>query len=255
MKATVLLTLMLIASLAAAQVNQFYDSMNTLYNDADALFEKYHLYKKEQGLIAGIQNEIAELNNDSLVQYATIAFYNQAYGYKWVDKGELSVLIDDLIKNPITDGIEKLAVAVKEGREQGLIGQVLPAIKLQNAYGDDVDIRDLGSQYVVIDLWATWCGPCLKDMTKVPGLKAKYDFVEFYSISFDKELKKMTKFVRKKEYDWPIVFAGEGHELWDYFEVQALPHYYIINQEHRIIASTVFDLEDELETLHQELKQ
>jgi hypothetical protein len=50
---------------------------------------------------------------------------------------------------------------------------------------------------------------------------------------------------------WPIVFAGENHELWNYFEVRALPQYFIVDDDRKIIATTVTDLEGELEMLKQ----
>jgi thiol-disulfide isomerase/thioredoxin len=233
-----------------AQNNSFYDSLNTLYSNDRYLFEKFHQYKKGDGFIQGMKNEFETLENDSLEQYAIIAFYNNAYGYKWVNKEQLTELIRTVINNSSSSRIKKLAIEVKRNREQGFIGKSLPSIKLKNAYGEFIDVRDIKSPYIVIDLWATWCAPCLKDMVNVPTLKKKYNNIEFYSISFDKDFKRMEKFVKKKEYNWPIVFAGEDHELWEYFEVRALPQYFIVNQDREIISSTVNNLEDELELLN-----
>ena len=249
MRTFIIILLSFITFETLAQTQSYYDSLNSVFSDSKYLFQKFDQYKKKGGLIPGMKEEITQIPNDSLQQIALIAFYNQAYGYKWVDKKPLTDLIDMVIQNPKSDELKDLAIQVKSKREKGLIGQSLPHINLPNAEGELVSIYDLDTEFIVIDLWATWCAPCLKDMKKIPTLKAKYDFVEFYSISFDKEYEKMVKFQKKKNYKWPIVFAGENHELWDYFEVRALPHYFIVNKEREIIASTVFDLETELEML------
>src|SRR5436190_13099640 len=93
-------------------------------------------------------------------------------------------------------------------------------LSFQNAiYGVTVDMKDLRGQVVVIDFWATWCGPCVGEMPKMKELYAKYhdQGVQFIGVSLDQPedkggLEKLKKFVKEKEIAWPQYYQGNGWE-------------------------------------------
>ena len=61
-----------------------------------------------------------------------------------------------------------------------------PEFQLKNEKGEIVSLRDFQGKYVYIDFWATWCVPCIKEMTIMPALQEKYGpVIEFVSISID----------------------------------------------------------------------
>ena len=83
----------------------------------------------------------------------------------------------------------------------------------------EVSMKGLRGKVVVVDFWATWCGPCVAEMPKMKELYARYHDrgVEFLGVSLDypKEeggLDRLKAFVAKNEIPWPQYYQGNGWE-------------------------------------------
>ena len=85
--------------------------------------------------------------------------------------------------------------------------------------GETVSADTLKGKVLVIDFWATWCGPCIAEMPKMKELYAQYKErgVEFVGISLDNPedkggLEALRKYCKEQQITWPQYYQGKGWE-------------------------------------------
>lgn len=195
-----------------------------------------------------IISEISSKYSSEEQQKELIEFYRNAYDFKIVDKSVLKILIDSIATYGLNEEIKLSALEAKNSIEFRLLNKKIKDFNFSNKTGKPISLYSLNSKIVIIELWATWCGPCIKEMTKIPELRKLNQDIEFYSISLDKTPEKMKKFVEKHKYDWPIVYGGDEEsngELFGYFHIVAIPTYYIIDRD-GIVIRILDELDEEL---------
>ena len=171
-------------------------------------------------------------------QMELIKFYKEAYDFKIVDKAILINLVDSLAENGLNERVKQFAAGSKHFVEHRFLDKGIRDFQLPDKDGLNVKLSTLNDKIVIVELWATWCSPCLKEIPKIPALRKKNPNIEFYSISLDKSPDKMKKFIEKNNYDWPMVFGGSDHinpELWHYLNIVAVPKYYTIDRDGTVI--------------------
>lgn len=180
-----------------------------------------------------IISEITRNYEDEQEQTELIRFYREAYDYKIVDKVILKTLVDSLAIHGLNEEVRAFALESRTLIEHRFLDKEMRDFAFPDKDGKIIRLTSLKEKIVIVELWATWCGPCIKEMKKIPALRKMNSNIEFYSISLDKSPDKMKKFVDKNQYDWPIVFGGDeeaNQELWDYLHIVAIPKYYTVDR-------------------------
>ncbi len=140
-------------------------------------------------------------------------------------------------------------------REREAIGKPLELEFNDAIGGTPVSVKNLKGKVVVIDFWATWCGPCVAEMPRMKTLYNKYhgQGVEFIGVSLDETreeggLDKLKKFVQEQEIAWPQYYQGNGwnSEFSTSWGIDAIPAVFIIDTDGKLFSVKARDKLDEM---------
>ncbi len=155
---------------------------------------------------------------------------------------DLKTALEDRILNDFPDS-RYVGVIKGSRRQRTLIGKPFDLEFSDAIKGSTVSIKALKGKVVVIDFWATWCGPCGAEMPKMKELYAKYrdQGVEFIGVSLDhtKEqggLDKLKKFVAEKKIAWPQYYQGKGwdSEFSTSWGINAIPCVFVVDTDGKL---------------------
>lgn len=146
------------------------------------------------------------------------------------------------------------AYAQYESTTNGTI--LAPEIAMKNPEGKDLRLTDLRGKVVLIDFWASWCGPCRQENPNVVRLYRKFQNKGFtvFSVSLDEDIDAWKSAIKKDGLTWPYHVSdlkGWQTPLIKTYGFEAIPFTVLINQEGKIIGTNLRgeQLEQKLEEL------
>ncbi|MHB1156608.1 MAG: thioredoxin-like domain-containing protein [Phycisphaerales bacterium] len=116
-----------------------------------------------------------------------------------------------------------------------------PAIDWQSVDGQRITSEKLSGRIVILDFWATWCGPCMMEVPHMVELNKTYKDkgVRIIGISLDDNINRMKQVTQKKGMDWSQVCDGRGREspYKPQWGVTGIPRVFIIGPEGQVLWS------------------
>ncbi len=107
-----------------------------------------------------------------------------------------------------------------------------PPVQVVALDGSKFNLDAMGGRVVLIDFWATWCGPCNEELPHLKKIAKEFagQPLVIISISWDSDETKWKNFIQKNEMTW-VQYRDADHKLSKNFGVEAIPHYFTIDAD------------------------
>lgn len=143
-------------------------------------------------------------------------------------------------------------------RQMNAVGKPFELTFKDATGGQEVSVAALKGKVVMIDWWATWCGPCVEEMPRVKEIYAKYKSqgFEIIGVSLDQPeaeggLTKLKDFVKANGMAWPQYYQGKGwdSEFSSSWGIISIPNVFLIDKKGVLRMIEVQDLEGSVKKL------
>lgn len=129
-------------------------------------------------------------------------------------------------------GLACSVIAATSLAASGLTGQPAPDFALKSSSGENLRLSEYRGDVVMVNFWATWCGPCRQEMPLLDEMFSKYERVGFslLGVNIDENSSKAMNMVSELGVSFPIVFDTRK-EVSKLYEVDAMPVTVLIDRE------------------------
>ncbi|MEO6348080.1 MAG: redoxin domain-containing protein [Aquaticitalea sp.] len=195
--------------------------------DANARYIEYLMADKQYEMVNKKAEEFIGLGhgNDKIKEAYKTAYLKVNPDSKDFD-GKLKALEDQAQQNAMAD-IKK-----------SMLDEEAPKFTLKDIKGEMVSLESLKGKTVILDFWATWCGPCKASFPAMQKVVTKYKdndnvkllFVDTFETGNDRE-KNVVDFIKKNKYDFHVVYDSDDSDIANKYGVTGIPTKIVIGPD------------------------
>ncbi|MGG7033863.1 MAG: TlpA family protein disulfide reductase [Flavobacterium sp.] len=188
----------------------------------------------EKGTTNGIQfleSEFSKINSPEIKNY----ILNNLFRRIEPDKKSTLLLYNSILSLSSDEKFKKEVFERIENLNNFNVGSPAPDFELEDQFGEKVSLESLKGKYIYLDIWATWCGPCLAEIPHLKKIEEKFRNrnISFVSISTDNssEFEKWKKMLYKKKMTGIQLFAGDTFKtkIISEYSAIAIPKFVLID--------------------------
>ena len=138
---------------------------------------------------------------------------------------EEALLRTDSDGTPVSDTLAEAEVEFLRSLYHGTVGSRLLGLKGTRLDGSEESLSDYRGRVVLLDFWATWCGPCVAALPTLRELVAELPTGRFaiVSISVDEKLETVTRFIEDEPMPRTNWHAGKGSDIEGLLQIEKFP--------------------------------